>query len=75
MTLKKLLAQNDNANPEFVLPFVFMSLFMGVVFTGTAIVLASQGGHQIALPVISGLAALSWASLALLMHKYSRITM
>lgn len=75
MTLKKLFAQNDNANPELVLPFVFLSLFMGAVFTGTAIVLATQGGHQIALTVTSVLAAISWGSLALLMHKYSRITM
>lgn len=75
MTLKKLFAKNDNANPEFVLPITVFVLFMGAILTGTAIVLASQGGHHLALAIISGLAALSWASLTLLTHKYSRITM
>lgn len=75
MTLKKLLAKNDSANAEIVLPIMFFSIFMGFVFTGTAIVLATQNEQRVAFGIISGLAVLSWASLALLMHKYSRITM
>lgn len=75
MALKKLLAKNDAANPELVLPITFLSLFMGAIFTGTAIVLATQSEQKVAFAVISVLALLSWASLALLTHKFSRITM
>jgi hypothetical protein len=76
--LKKLLAKNDDANPEMVLPFVFLTLVNGLIFTGMSIVLAASGPtgtDQIALGVISGISVLSWASLAILAHKYSRISM
>jgi hypothetical protein len=75
MALKKLLAKNDEADPQFVLPITFLSIFLGFVFTGTAIVLSTQSEQRVAFEVFSVLAALSWASLALLWRKYSRITM
>ena len=75
LPLKKLMARNDNAHAEIVLPLTFLSLFMGAIFTGVAVILAIQGGQEVALAIISVLAMLSWASLALLAHKYSRITM
>lgn len=73
--LKKILARNDNASPEFVIPITVFSLFMGVILTGMGIVLANQGGHHLALAIIFGLAVIAWASLALIARKYSRVTM
>lgn len=74
MMLNKLLAKNSNASPELVIPITVFSLFVGVIFTGTAIILAVQGGQETALAVISTVAVLAWASLGLIMHKYSRVT-
>lgn len=73
--MKKLLARNDDANAEIVLPITFLALFMGFIFTGTAVVLATQSEQRIAFIVFSVLAVFSWASIALLARKYSRITM
>lgn len=75
LPLKKLMARNDNAHAEIVLPLTFLSLFMGAIFTGIAVILATQSEQRVAFAVISALAVLSWASLALLARKYSRITM
>lgn len=75
MASKKLLARNDEAHAEIVLPLTFLSLFMGAVFTGTAVVLATQSEQRIAFAIVSALAVLSWASLALLTHKYRGISM
>lgn len=73
--MKKLLARNDDANAEIVLPITFLVLFIGFIFTGTAVVLATQSEQRIAFVITSVLAVCSWASIALLSHKYSRITM
>jgi hypothetical protein len=75
MALKKLLAKNDDANPEMVLPFVFLTLVIGMIFTGMGIVAASTGEDQIILVIVFGIAAVSWVSLAILAHKYSHISM
>jgi uncharacterized membrane protein (DUF485 family) len=75
LMMKKLLARNDEANPEIVLPIAFLSIFMGFILTGMAVVLATQSEQRIAFVITSVLAVCSWASIALLSHKYSRITM
>lgn len=73
--LKKLVARNDDAHAEIVLPITFFVLFMSFIFTGTAVVLATQSEERIAFDATSGLAVVSWAILALLAKKYSRISM
>lgn len=73
--MKKLLARNDDANAEIVLPITFLVLFMGFIFTGTAVVLATQSEQRIAFAVFFVLALFSWATIALLARKYSQITM
>lgn len=73
--LQKLLERNDDADPQFVLPLLVLSLFMGVILTGTAVVLVATAGNPVALIIISVLAVVCWLSLALIMRKYSRISM
>lgn len=73
--MKKFLARNDDANAEIVLPITFLVLFMGFIFTGTAVVLATQSAQRLAFAVFSALAVVSWAIVAILARKYSRITM
>lgn len=73
--MKKVLARNDEANAEIVLPITFLSVFLGAVFTGTAVVLATQSEQKVAFAVMTVLAVLAWATVGLLARKYSRITM